>query len=929
MIVVRNSMPPRSAITKLQSDITGFKLIYIVDMLIVAMIISSIIIGGYNYYVESLMPEPLGFQVTDLTIPQNSVQFGTPVHILVTVNNAGKADGNHSVTLTIDDVPMETKTIQLSAGENSTIDFTATEIAVGNHTVMVGDLTKELIITLETQPKQSEIQLTDLGISRTQAKVGETITVTASVTNIGDLSGSYSMVLFINDQEREIRNIQLEGGETKIETFEVVEETDGEYLVKIGDLTKSFTITSDAPPPKPAEFITTELVITPNAILANEIVDISVKVTNVGEESGSYSVDLKIDGAVRQTKTVTLPGGATIVVKFEVTETNPGTFNVEINSLNGSFTVEGGSASEYTKLLNMYVKPYENWNGDTITVKADATNLINEESILGARLVVNDEVIETKSIQLPPSAASVPVEFKITAGEPGSYPVKLINLGNQSNTLAGFFIVVPDGFHTLIISANYQGMVFTLNDVEHHAPYIELLEEGTYTITAPVSFEMGNTGVNFTNWQDGSTSLTRTISLTSRMTITANYQIGASCPSLYVWNGTEYLYRGEVSDGPGWLGLIDHFREDGTAVFASSSPWDYIKLEKSQLQPRNGYYDMTVTQKWDEISYSDAAKLLVVDHSPDVDVFSNKGDVHLYDLEGLGTIYTISKNPSTPISAVNGEGEDVLSQISNHDGVYTTGHTYEWDTLELNLGDLSGAKEIKLVVAGITIWPSNEDASVWVPQFLTQPGVQPLPMPYIEVKDENRNWVSVPDSRQFPYLPVVNEFLVVNLTGLFPTNDSSLRIHNFYDVRFDYVGVDTTPQQNLIIQEICSIAELTQAFTTNSNSTGNFTRYGDVTPLLRHADDEFVIIRQGDQIHLMFPIIDIEPVPENMERDYFLFYAVWFKSAGLSYLTYAVDPLPFHEMSAFPYPPEESYPYDEDHLSYLLEYNTRIVAPAS
>lgn len=919
-------MSHRRSISKLRFDVKGLELIHVVDILIVAMIILSIIIGGFNYYVES-MPEPLGFQVTDLVLPQNSVQFGTPAQILVTVNNAGKEDGNHSVTLLVDDVPTETKTIQLSAGENSTIDFSVTEIAVGNHTIMVGDLSKELIITLESQPKQAEIRLIELGISRTEAGVGETITVTGTLTNVGDISGSYSMVLFINDQERETRSVQVDGGETKIETFEVVEEIEGEYIVKLGDLTKSFRITSDAPPPKEAEFITTDLVITPSAILVNDVVDISVKVTNVGEESGSFSVDLKIDGILKQTKDVTLAGGTTLVVKFEVTETNSGTFNVEINGLVGSFTVEGGSVSEYTKLIKSYVNPYENWNGATVTVYANASNLVDEESILGVRLVINDEVIETKNVQLPPSAENVPVEFQITAGEPGSYPVKLINLGNQSNILTGYFIVVPNGYHTLSVSANYVGMVFTLNGEEHNAPYIALLEEGTYTITVPQDFPMGNTGLNFTGWEDKSTSLTRTISLTSRMALTANYEIGGSCPSLFVWNGNEYGYRGEVNNGPGWLGFVDYFQEDGSIKFAYSYPWDYMKLDNNQVQTRDDYIDMIIAQVWDEVTYIDETKLMVVDHSSDVDVFSNKG-TYIYDLEDLGTIYTVSKNRTTPFSAFNEKGEDVLFQISELDQVYTDGGLWEWDILELDLGDLSGAQEIKLVIAGIYVWPTTEQGGQHVLAYLDKPGERPFPSPLMEVRDENGNWVPVPESRQFPYLSVTDDTLVVNMTGLFYNNDYSVRLTTFFDVRFDYIGVDTTAQQSIIIQEITPFADLNQSVSTDSNSTGNFTRYGDVTPLLREADNKFAIIRQGDQIHLKFPIIDIGPVPEGMERDYFLVASVWFKGVGLPYMAFAVDPLPFHEMSAFPYPSNESYPYDEDHLNYLSDYNTRMVEPA-
>ncbi len=39
---------------------------------------------------------------------------------------------------------------------------------------------------------------------------------------------------------------------------------------------------------------------------------------------------------------------------------------------------------------------------------------------------------------------------------------------------------------------------------------------------------------------------------------------------------------------------------------------------------------------------------------------------------------------------------------------------------------------------------------------------------------------------------------------------------------------------------------------TQSNASGAFTRYGDVTPLLQNADDMFVIGRQGDQVNMQF-----------------------------------------------------------------------------
>jgi len=397
-----------------------------------------------------------------------------------------------------------------------------------------------------------------------------------------------------------------------------------------------------------------------------------------------------------------------------------------------------------------------------------------------------------------------------------------------------------------------------------------------------------------------------------------------SCPSLYVWNGTEYLYTAEISDGTGYLGIFDHFQEDGSMVFLYSVPWDYTKLNASRLQPKNGYYDMIITQKWDEISYIDSVTLVVVDHSPEVDVFSTKA-TYLYEPEGQGEIYTISKNPDPPVSCVNSTGHDVLPLVLERDGITTTGNEFHWDTLELNLGDLSDAEEIKLLVAGTIIYSTGEEQGAWAGQFWDKPGEKLFPPPYMEVKDADGNWVPVPDNRQFPLLDVTPDCFVVNLTGVFPTDDYSLRIHTFFNTRFDYIGVDTTSQQEVTIREVTpSYANLAQAFITNSTSTGNFTRYGDVTELLQDADDEFVVMRQGDEISILFSA-DLPPVPENMERDYFLFASVWFKVDGLPYIQYTVDPLPFHGMSCFPYPETESYPYDADHLSYLSEYNTRII----
>jgi hypothetical protein len=449
-------------------------------------------------------------------------------------------------------------------------------------------------------------------------------------------------------------------------------------------------------------------------------------------------------------------------------------------------------------------------------------------------------------------------------------------------------------------------------------------------------FETATAVFRFNYWSDGVTSTSRSIEINGRTILVAQYTLisgVASCPSLFVWNGTNYIYRTEVSSGTGYLGIFDYFNEDGSLSFLNSDPWDYIKLDNKQIAPNNGFYDLTFTQLWDEIFYIDSVKLVAVDHAPELDVFSTKS-TYLYVLDDLGTIYTVSKNPLSPVSAfsigTNGEKISVLSQIQELDNVYTHGKEFHWDILELDLGDLSEAEAIKLVVAGVINYSSGEIQGEWASQFWNKPGERPFPPPYMEIK-VGEEWLPVADNRQFPLLLVTPESFVVDLTGLFPqdTSEYKVRIHTWFDSRFDYIGVDISRQDSIIIQTLYPAhANFTQMFTTAyATSTGNFTSYGDVTELVFEADNKFVIGRKGDSLNVLFNADDFDPIPDGMERDYFVIVSCWFKVPGLPYLPFTVDPLPFHDMSAFPYSETESYPNTEEYLSYLNFYNNRIITP--
>jgi hypothetical protein len=236
-------------------------------------------------------------------------------------------------------------------------------------------------------------------------------------------------------------------------------------------------------------------------------------------------------------------------------------------------------------------------------------------------------------------------------------------------------------------------------------------------------------------------------------------------------------------------------------------------------------------------------------------------------------------------------------------------------------------------------WGSADAYYAWINQFKNAAaqgrvsnGTQIMPAPTMEIKDANGNWVLAPQDKQIPLPSDYNaRTFTVDLTGLFPANvnDCQVRFTNFWNVTYDYIGIDISPQQATIIQTLTpTTATLSQMWDTPSNASGAFTRYGDVTPLVQKADDMFVIGRQGDQVNMQFSTANLAPVASGMERDYFFVVATWFKDPPGAWgygFTFTVDPMPFMAMSGFPYPTTESYPYDAAHLAYIQQYNTRVI----
>jgi hypothetical protein len=120
------------------------------------------------------------------------------------------------------------------------------------------------------------------------------------------------------------------------------------------------------------------------------------------------------------------------------------------------------------------------------------------------------------------------------------------------------------------------------------------------------------------------------------------------------------------------------------------------------------------------------------------------------------------------------------------------------------------------------------------------------------------------------------------------------------------------------------IYEKTSATGPYTRPAGTYTRYGDVLSLLTATDDQSVVFGSGDEVSLDFDPSQLPALRQGWVRDYF-FAANGYEKDMDFYAAEGnfVAPLPFLKMTDYPYPPGKSFPLDDAHVNYLLEYNTR------
>lgn len=244
-------------------------------------------------------------------------------------------------------------------------------------------------------------------------------------------------------------------------------------------------------------------------------------------------------------------------------------------------------------------------------------------------------------------------------------------------------------------------------------------------------------------------------------------------------------------------------------------------------------------------------------------------------------------------------------------------------------------------------WIFPTDASINV--ALSQSDSLKVQPPVIQVPDKKGNWVTVVYNAGFPMGK--NKTVIVDLSGKFLSSDHRLKIKTNMEIYWDYIffsdELSNAPIRKTVMDPIAANLHY-RGFSASFRKggrygphwfdynnvdknqrwrdlSGNYTRYGDVLPLLTGSDNKYIISNAGDEASIEFD--SGLPLPgKGWKRDFFIHSVGWVKDGDINTaLGNKVLPLPFHGMSAYPPKENDSYPNDPELQKYNREYNTRVV----
>jgi hypothetical protein len=420
-----------------------------------------------------------------------------------------------------------------------------------------------------------------------------------------------------------------------------------------------------------------------------------------------------------------------------------------------------------------------------------------------------------------------------------------------------------------------------------------------------------------------------------------------SCPYLYAWNGRRFEFVTDIL-GASPLGLPT----SKTHSIEADSEELLALGDEQHFPPRDGAYEIRITEELREVLYLDEVSLWVADHPEGTLVFPTS-KLHPgkpfppHELRTLREVATVKK-------ATRSDGLDVTEALLKTDGqMVSPVHLREPQlrglaesySVAMDFGELATNRPLVLVLNG---WLRFGGGMANIGASLDTS--LPFPFPLLEAELPDGSWKRLDIDVGAPCGKT--KTILVDLENKLPPDTRRLRLTTAFEIYWDSAMLCETiaSSQNQRIQiaplhtdlhwrgfspfkDLPAFMPLTPDYervqavpSWRRTPAGWCTKYGGVGELVRKSDDSLVLLNGGDELALSFPAGQLPPKPSGLVRDFFLHVVGWDKDGDFHVAEgWRVEPLPFHGMD------DQAY----GHLArpagfseaWIEKYNTRWVGP--
>jgi len=130
----------------------------------------------------------------------------------------------------------------LNPGSSEIVSSAVTRAKAGNYTVELDRLRGGFTVA---QRRPASFSVSNLIISPEKVKQGESVSISAIVTNSGETEGTYSAVLRIKDITECVEDVTLPPGGNERIVFNVLKDAAGFYPLSLDHLTGRFVVEMD------------------------------------------------------------------------------------------------------------------------------------------------------------------------------------------------------------------------------------------------------------------------------------------------------------------------------------------------------------------------------------------------------------------------------------------------------------------------------------------------------------------------------------------------------------------------------------------------------------------------------------------------------------------------------------------------------------